>query len=141
MQVEERNVRERVVEDGSYVQRRRVTEVAPPTSQVLLARTKMFIWLVTGIVVAIIAFRFVLLLIGANPGSGFVDFVYNVSGFFVGPFLNITGNPTYQGAVFEVASLFAMVVYPLIAWVLIRLLYILFKAPPGAREVETYERH
>jgi hypothetical protein len=41
----------------------------------------------------------------------------------------------------DVASIFAMVVYPLVAWVIIRLLYIVFKAPTGAREVTTYERH
>lgn len=141
MMSEERKYEERVVEEPGYVQTRRVTEVAPPTSQVLLARVKALIWLITGILVALLAFRFVLALLNSGRGSGFADFVYGITDLFVAPFIGITGNPTFgQGSVVDVASLFAMVVYPLIAWVIIRVLYIIFKAPPGRREVSTYER-
>jgi hypothetical protein len=83
-----------------------------------------------------------LALLNSGRGSGFADFVYGITDVFVAPFVGITGNPTFgQGSVVDVASIFAMIVYPLIAWVLIRLLYILFKAPAGTREVTTYERH
>jgi hypothetical protein len=138
---EEHNVQERVVQDGNFVQSRRVTEVAPPTGQVILARVKALIWLIAGVLVALLAFRFVLALLNSGRGSGFADLIYGITDIFVAPFIGITGNPTFgQGSVVDVASLFAMVVYPLIAWVLIRLLYIIFKAPPGVRHVSTYER-
>lgn len=139
---EERRVKEQVIDEGDFVQRKRVMEVAPPTGQVMLSRVKALIWLIAGILVALLAFRMVLALINSGRGSGFADFIYGVTDVFVAPFVGITGNPTFgQGSVVDVASIFAMVVYPLIAWVLIRLLYILFKAPAGTREVSTYERH
>lgn len=139
---EERKINEQVIEDGSFVQRRRVTEVAPPTGQVVLARIRQLIWLLTGILVAMLGFRFLLALLNSGRGSTFADIVYGFTDPFVTPFVGIAGNPTFgQGSIVDVASLFAMVVYPLIAWVVIRLLYILFKAPSGMREVTTYERH
>lgn len=139
---EERRVKEQVIDEGDFVQRKRVMEVAPPTSQVMLSRVKAFIWLIAGILVALLGFRLVLALLNSGRGSGFADFVYGITDVFVAPFVGITGNPTFgQGSVVDVASIFAMIVYPLIAWVLIRLLYILFKAPASTREVTTYERH
>lgn len=139
---EEHRVRERVVDDGEFVHSRRVAEVAPPTGQVMLARVKALIWLIAGVLVALLAFRFVLALLNSGRGSGFADLIYGITDVLVAPFVGITGNPTFgQGSVVDVASLFAMVVYPLVAWVIIRLLYIIFKAPPGVREVSTYERH
>jgi hypothetical protein len=139
---EQHKVQERVVEDGNFVQRQRVTEIAPATGQVMLSRVKALIWLITGVLVALLAFRLVLALLNSGRGSGFADFIYGVTDLFVAPFVGITGNPTFgQGSVVDVASIFAMVVYPLVAWVIIRLLYIIFKAPPGVREVSTYERN
>lgn len=139
---EERRVREQVIDDGDFVQRKRVMEVAPPTGQVMLSRVKAFIWLLAGILVALLGFRLILALLNSGRGSGFADFVYGITDVFVAPFVGITGNPTFgQGSVVDVASIFAIVVYPLVAWVIIRLLYIIFKAPAVAREVSTYERH
>lgn len=82
----------------------------------IAARTIYFIF---GVIVAFIALRIILLLLAANQGNAFVDFVYSVSGIFVAPFFGIFRyTPVYGESVFEVSSLVAIVVYALIAWAL-----------------------
>lgn len=63
---------------------------------------------------ALLALRFTLMAFGANPNSGFVDFVYDFSGFFVEPFENAFRNRTWDEGVIEVNTLLAMGVYFLI---------------------------
>jgi uncharacterized membrane protein len=83
------------------------------------------IWLVLGILETLLIFRFVLKLFGANPDSGFVDFVYAVSGIFVAPFSGIFSTPTTEGdittSVFETSTLVAIIVYAVITWGIVKL--------------------
>jgi hypothetical protein len=84
------------------------------------------VYLLFGILEALLAFRFVFRLLGANPLSGFVDFIYRVTDFFVSPFYGIFGEPSFNGAqtaaVFDTSTIVAMLVYGLVAWVIVRLL-------------------
>lgn len=64
-----------------------------------------------------LAFRVFLLAFSANPSTPFVKFVYNTSGDFLKPFRGIF--PTHsvgETGYLDVAALFAMIVYGLIAW-------------------------
>jgi uncharacterized membrane protein len=83
------------------------------------------IWLVLGIVEVLLVFRFVLKLLGANPSSGFVNFVYSVSGPLTAPFRGIFSTPTAQGnittSVFETSTVVAIIVYVIIAWGIVKL--------------------
>jgi hypothetical protein len=77
------------------------------------------VWFVVGLMAALIAIRFVLLLTGANETAGFAQLIYGLTGWMVAPFANLFGQPlTYPGAastgVFEPASLVAIVVYALV---------------------------
>jgi hypothetical protein len=63
---------------------------------------------------ALLALRFTLLAFGANPNSGFVDFIYDFSGFFVEPFENAFANRTWDEGIIDVNTLLAMGVYALI---------------------------
>lgn len=75
-----------------------------------------------GVIIAFVALRFVLLLLAANQGSPFVDFIYAVSGLFVAPFYGVFGNtPQFGASVIDVSSLVAIVVYALIAWAIVSL--------------------
>jgi uncharacterized protein YggT (Ycf19 family) len=78
------------------------------------------IWTVAGILLLLLAFRFVLALLGANTSNGFAQFIYNVSHPFVAPFFNLFNYSNIQYGVsrFEVYTLIAMAVYAAIAWVL-----------------------
>lgn len=86
------------------------------------------IWLLLGVLQILLSFRFVLKLLGANPKSGFTSFIYSMSDLFTAPFRGIFSTPTAQGditvAVFEPATIIAMVVYALIAWGIIKLINI-----------------
>ncbi len=83
------------------------------------------IWFVLGALEILLVFRLVMKLLGANPASGFVNFVYSLSSLFVSPFRGIFTSPTAQGditvAVFETAVVVAMVVYALLGWGLVKL--------------------
>lgn len=86
---------------------------------VLIARIIYFIF---GVIIAFIALRFLLLLLAANQGSPFVDFVYGVSGIFVAPFYGIFGNtPQFGTSVVDVSSIVAVVVYTLVMWAIVSL--------------------
>lgn len=88
-----------------------------------------FIYLIFGILEVLLAFRFILKLLGANPGSGFVDFVYNLSAIFVAPFAGIFNTILENGAVvtsvFEPATVVALIVYAVLAWGIVALIRVL----------------
>lgn len=90
------------------------------TTETTQARTstgtlaKRIVYYIGGVIIALIALRFLFLLLGANRGSGFVDFIYDLSGIFVAPFVGIFGEPTFGVSYVETSSIVAIVVYALI---------------------------
>lgn len=88
-----------------------------------------FIYYILGVLEVLLAFRLVLRLLGANPESGFVSFIYNLSGIFTAPFTAIFHTATTEGAettaVFEPGTLIAMIVYALVAYGLVKLMLIM----------------
>ncbi len=87
-----------------------------------LYRSTQIVWYVLNVIEVLLAFRFILRLLGANPAAGFTQFVYSLSYIFYQPFISVF-NPTYAaGAVFEWTTLLAMLVYWLAAWGIVRLI-------------------
>ncbi len=75
------------------------------------------IWYITGVILVLLAARFVLALLGANPANGLANFVYSVTQPMVSPFFNLFNyNFTNGGSRFESFTLVAMAVYALIAY-------------------------
>jgi hypothetical protein len=91
-----------------------------------LYRVGQLIWLVVGIVEGLIAIRFVLRLLGANPDAGFAQLIYGITAPLIAPFVGLFGTPRFEGSAFEFTSLVAMVVYLLLAWVIIKVVLMLF---------------
>jgi hypothetical protein len=87
-----------------------------------LYRGTQIVWYLTGLIEALLAFRFILKLLGANPTAGFSSFIYGVSYPFAAPFLNVFRITQVAGSVFEWTTVLAMLVYLLIAWAIIKLL-------------------
>lgn len=85
-----------------------------PTTKPLYRGTQI-IWYIAGLLEAILAFRFLLKLFGANPAAGFTSFIYGISYPFAAPFLNVFRITKVEGSVFEWTTLLAMLVYWLIA--------------------------
>lgn len=80
------------------------------------------IWFIAGVIIILLAFRFVLTLLGANQANGFANFIYSTSHPFVAPFFGLFGyNLQYGVSRFELYTLVAMAVYAIIAWGLARL--------------------
>jgi hypothetical protein len=76
------------------------------------------IWFITGVILILLAFRFLLSLLGANRTNGFANFIYSASHPFVAPFFGLFNYNVvdYGSSRFEIYTLFAMLVYAAIGW-------------------------
>ena len=136
---ERRIIREEVVQtpqgaDATVVENRVRVEPTPAERQLAsLYRTRQIVWFIVGVIIALIALRFVLLAFGARPENAFASFIYGLSGIFVGPFVGIFGpEPAGGESYFETASLIAIAVYLLLGWAIIRVIELIRapKTPP-----------
>jgi YGGT family len=85
------------------------------------------IYLIFGLIEALLLIRFVLKALGANAEAGFAQLIYGITGSLVAPFLGLFGTPQVaSGAVLEVHTLIALVVYALAAWLLARAAWLVF---------------
>jgi hypothetical protein len=103
------------------------------------------VWLLFGILIALIALRIGLMLIGANAASPIVALIYGFTGLFLFPFTGLIGSPTSGNMVLELSSVFAMLVYGLIAWAIVKIVWLIFYRPRnpvvGITETTTSEHH
>jgi YggT family protein len=87
-------------------------------------RVTQLIYWVFGLILGLIAIRFVLKALGANPSAGFAEFIYGITYPLVLPFVGLFGTPQAQGSVLEIHSIVALIVYALLAWLLAKLAWI-----------------
>ena len=108
-----------------------------------LFRGTQIVWYILGIIELLLAFRFVLKLLGANPAAGFTSFIYSLSYVFAAPFLTVfRSSRIAEGNVFEWTTLLAMVVYGIVAWGIIKLLVMgkTVSTPEAAAKLEDQEK-
>ena len=86
-----------------------------PTTKPLYKGTQI-VWYTLGVMETLLAFRFVLKLMGANPDAGFSAFIYAVTYIFAAPFLSVFRTTAISGSVFEWTTLLAMIVYWILAF-------------------------
>lgn len=83
------------------------------------------VYYISGILLTILAFRFVLSMLGANRGNGFADFIYSFSYPFVAPFFGLFGYKVEYGVSrIEIETLVAMAVYAAVAFGIVRMIRI-----------------
>jgi hypothetical protein len=100
------------------------------------------VWLLLGILEVMLALRFGLKLIGANPASPIAVFIYGFTGLFLLPFTGLVGTPVIGSYILEISTLIAMVVYALIGWALERLIWVIFYRPRGpVTQTTTTDQH
>jgi len=76
-----------------------------------------------GFITVLLLIRIILLLLAANQGNGFVDFIYALSGMFAMPFYGIFSYvPAYGSSVFELSSVVAIFIYSLVGWGIAKLI-------------------
>lgn len=120
--IQETEVRETTDQEGSTTIQKQSVSQKTQVSGVMIGQR--IVWFIVGFINVIIALRFAMLLLGANRGAGFTDFIYSLSAPFVSPFVGIFGEPVYGQSVFEVSSILAIVIYLLIGWGITKLLTI-----------------
>lgn len=129
----------------------RMTEVSssqrePEREQrIFTFKATQLIWLLFGILEAMIALRIGLKLIGANPDSPIVALIYGFTSLFLFPFEGLIGSPAFGSMVLELSSMFAMLIYALIAWAMERIVWLIFYRPRGpvvaTTQTTTSEHH
>lgn len=87
-----------------------------------LYRGTQIVWYLLGIIEVLLAFRFVLKLLGANPIAGFTNLIYGATYIFAAPFLSVFRITQVEGNVFEWTSLLAMFTYWVLALGIVKLL-------------------
>lgn len=89
------------------------------------------------VVESVLAFRLAFLLGNANPGNGFVDFIYDVSGPLTEPFEGIASESSVGSGVFDPATLIAMIVYAVAAFLFAVLIWAVTAGPSpvGGRQI------
>jgi len=89
------------------------------------------IWLLLAILEVLFALRIGLKLLGANPGSPIAALIYGFTYLFLFPFAGLVGSPTAGSMVLELSSMFAMLIYALIALAVERTVWLIFYRPRG----------
>jgi hypothetical protein len=99
--------------------------------QIFTFKATQLIWLFLGILEVLLALRFALKLIAANPDSPIAVFIYGFTGLFLLPFAGLTATPAVGGMVLEISTMIAMAVYALLAWAVERVVWLIFYRPHG----------
>ncbi|HEX5165177.1 MAG TPA: YggT family protein [Thermomicrobiales bacterium] len=107
----------------------------------LLDRISSVIWFVAGILEIGIGLRVAFKLLEANGANGFVNFIYDVTEPFVRPFQGIFTDPTSGGAVLDTAALIAMVIWAIVAWAIVRAIWLLLDRPESGVRRSVHEAH
>ncbi len=114
-----------VTQQPGYAVTEKVIRDAAAERQLLLFQFNRIVWTILGILEVLLALRFGLKLIGANPNSGFAVLMYGVTGLFTAPFTGLVPTWVSGASVLEVTTLIAMAIYALLFWGVMRIVPIL----------------
>ncbi len=116
MQPEEREVQETTVREGNATQTTQQIRDPNATEDHKRNVAERIVWFIAGVLLSLLALRFLFALLGANPDNGFASLIYSVTYPFVAPFFGLFSYDfSAETARFETYTLVAMVVYSLVA--------------------------
>ena len=116
------------------------SHIAPSTKP--LYRGTQIVWYILGIIEVLLAFRFILKLLAANPSAGFSRLIYGGSYIFSAPFLAVFHRTQVAiGSYFEWSTLLAMIVYWIVATGIIKIFFMSksVSTPEAADKLESQE--
>ena len=87
-------------------------------------RACQIVYLVFGVIEALVLIRILLKLLAANPDAGFSSFMYAITEPFVTFFQGVFPTPASRGSVLELSSVLAIIVYALLAYIIVRVIRI-----------------
>lgn len=94
----------------------------PPASVLAVRKAQQVVWYLFGVLETLLALRFILLAVGANPANPFFAFVRDLTNPLVYPFANLVETPRVGVSTLEFGTIFAMVIYILVALAIAKLL-------------------
>jgi hypothetical protein len=94
-----------------------------------LAQFLRVMWFMVGLLEGVLALRFLLAIMAANPRNAFAATVYGLTGPFVAPFRTLFATPQADGSVVELYTLVAMLVYFLVWWTIVKLIGVVTNRP------------
>lgn len=117
------NVTETTTRTGDTVQKNTEVKNSRDDSEHQRNVVARIVWFVAGVLLVLLAFRFLLSLLGANSTNELANFVYSASEPFVAPFFNLFryDNYSYGVSQFEIYTLVACAFYAVIAWGIVKL--------------------
>jgi hypothetical protein len=112
---------------GNKVSAVRTSQKEPKREQrIFTFKDTQLIWLLLGIFEALISLRIVMILIGANSANPIVTLIYGFTGLFLFPVTGLITSPTAGNMVLDLSSMLVYVCYALIAWALVRIVWLTF---------------
>lgn len=99
------------------------------TSRWAMIKIDQTLWLLLGMLEALLGLRVFLKLIAANPASGFAQFIYGISDLFLLPFFGLTQTPSANGSVLEIPTIIAMIVYAILFWFVVYIVHLVGERP------------
>lgn len=130
----EENKKEYTNVESVNVENTEMQDIQVENNKVIKSRENNFkirrvVYYIFGALEILFVFRLFFKILGANPESGFVSFIYTISGVFLAPFSGIFRTAVNEGiettSVLEPATIIAMIVYALIAYGIVRLIEIM----------------
>ena len=113
-----------------YAGRQRIIPNSVHRKKIEVIRANQVIWYLLAIIEILLVFRFTLEIAGANPYSGFANFIYSLSYPFVYPFRGVFGTIASGRSVFEWSIFVAAAFYFVLAYILSRLMQIIYPVTP-----------
>ncbi|MBK9782191.1 MAG: YggT family protein [Anaerolineales bacterium] len=108
----------------------RTTQSEPEREQRIFSfKLTQWVWLLFGVLEALIVLRIGLKLVGANPASPIVALIYGFTYLFLFPFEGLVASPSMGSMILELSSMFAILIYGLIAWAVERTVWLIFYRP------------
>lgn len=95
-----------------------------------IIRVNQVIWYVLGLIEVLLAFRFIMKMLGASQTSSFSNLVYGITAHLSLPFSGILGIFTFGNSILEWSTVIAGIVYLCAAWGLTYLLKIIYPISP-----------
>lgn len=92
------------------------------TQEQTLYRTTRIVWYAFSVLEALLLLRFVMKLLGANPGAAFTEFVYGITAVPLAPFQLVFETNSVGESVLEWSTLLAVAIYWFIAWGIVHLI-------------------
>jgi len=102
----------------------RVQPVEKDNQNYTISKVVQVIQYIAGLLIALLAIRFVLALLGANLANQFANFIYTVTDPMVAPFRGLLQVSQFQAGVsrFEIETLLTIAIYALVTWGITRLI-------------------